>query len=334
MKQEYFTSYKYGLLTYPSHNLGDYIQSIAAMQFLPRVDMYINREYLNRVKSREKIKLILNGWFMHLPQNWPPSEAILPLFISFHISPNVAQKMLSRKSIEYFKKYEPIGTRDTFTMELLKKQGIDAYFSGCLTLTLNYKFSYPKNRNKILIIDLYEEVIDYLPAEIINSAEFITHNISYSLDKFFYNFFSKNFPTFYSFTKKIKISKIIKILLWRTDLIFRKFKDSVETQKKCLKNAEETVKKLSESKLVITSKLHCALPCLAFNTPVIFIHKNLHDPRVKDYVNFFHSYSLEEFKKKARKLTLDQEFKSSSDISELQVKLIKKVKDFVKDNHQ
>lgn len=63
---------KYGLLTYRTENIGDEIQSIAARQFLPRVDVYVERDSLNNVVSDEKIKLIMNGWFTHKPENWPP----------------------------------------------------------------------------------------------------------------------------------------------------------------------------------------------------------------------------------------------------------------------
>ena len=60
---------KYGLLTYRTENIGDEIQSIAARQFLPRVDVYVERDSLNNVVSDEKIKLIMNGWFTHKPEN-------------------------------------------------------------------------------------------------------------------------------------------------------------------------------------------------------------------------------------------------------------------------
>jgi len=63
---------KYGLLTYRTENIGDEIQSIAARQFLPGVDIYVERDSLNNVVSDEKIKLIMNGWFTHKPENWPP----------------------------------------------------------------------------------------------------------------------------------------------------------------------------------------------------------------------------------------------------------------------
>ncbi len=72
----------------------------------------------------------MNGWFMHDLKKFPPSKHISPFFISFHC----AREELIQKNIEYFKKFEPIGCRDTITVEKLKRYGIDAYFSGCLTL--------------------------------------------------------------------------------------------------------------------------------------------------------------------------------------------------------
>ncbi len=66
---------KYGLFTYKhSHNnlinIGDYVQSLAAKQFLPRVDEYVERDELNSLKG-EEIKIIMNGWYTHYPGNWP-----------------------------------------------------------------------------------------------------------------------------------------------------------------------------------------------------------------------------------------------------------------------
>ena len=42
---------KYGLLTYRKNesNIGDYIQSLAAKRFLPKVDVLVNREELNKI---------------------------------------------------------------------------------------------------------------------------------------------------------------------------------------------------------------------------------------------------------------------------------------------
>lgn len=43
---------KYGLLVHPqAENLGDDIQSYAALQFLPHLDYYLDREHLNLFHS-------------------------------------------------------------------------------------------------------------------------------------------------------------------------------------------------------------------------------------------------------------------------------------------
>ena len=48
---------KFGLVVYPeTQNLGDDIQSYAAMQFLPRVDYYLDRERLNFFQSEDAKK--------------------------------------------------------------------------------------------------------------------------------------------------------------------------------------------------------------------------------------------------------------------------------------
>lgn len=74
---------------------------------------------------------------MHCPEHWPPSLDLEPLVISFHLVPTVARRILSApESINFFKRNEPIGCRDWGTVRILEKEGINAYFSGCLTLVL------------------------------------------------------------------------------------------------------------------------------------------------------------------------------------------------------
>jgi hypothetical protein len=79
---------KYAALAYDTENIGDEIQSLAAMQFLPRVDTFINREWLNAFNpsSDDEYVMIMNGWYCHLPEHWPPSDKIRPLLISIHLS--------------------------------------------------------------------------------------------------------------------------------------------------------------------------------------------------------------------------------------------------------
>ncbi|AFA40079.1 hypothetical protein Pogu_2052 [Pyrobaculum oguniense TE7] len=149
---------KYGLLIAKTNNLGDDIQSLAAKQFLPRVDYYIDRDNPKICCTDERVKVIMNGWFTHKPDTWMPSPQIEPLLISFHVSPDIAWRFLRKPIIEYLKNHEPIGTRDTWTEKLLNKYGIKSYFSGCLTLTLSYKYGPVKKKDKVLLIDISESI--------------------------------------------------------------------------------------------------------------------------------------------------------------------------------
>lgn len=79
---------KFALLSYTTNNLGDEIQSIAARQFLPRADLLVDRDDWTRYPpgSDGEFKIILNGWFTHDPGKWPPPGFLRPLLISMHIS--------------------------------------------------------------------------------------------------------------------------------------------------------------------------------------------------------------------------------------------------------
>lgn len=84
---------KYGVIVYRNtRNIGDDIQSYAASKLLPQVDYYIEREQLDtfRPKEDEPVNAIMNGWFMYNKLAWPVSPCINPLYISMHFWKNDA----------------------------------------------------------------------------------------------------------------------------------------------------------------------------------------------------------------------------------------------------
>lgn len=162
---------KFGLFSYNnSVNIGDIIQTLAVKQHLPYYDCFIDRDSLTSVN--ENTNIVMGGWFAHTKKclkvdennkmiwcccdncdyndiNWPPNTNVKPLFFSFNISND---KILDNpKNIEYLKKYEPIGCRDLGTVNKLNNHGIQNYFSGCLTLTLEPRGF--KKEDFILVID-------------------------------------------------------------------------------------------------------------------------------------------------------------------------------------
>ncbi|MBQ4113948.1 hypothetical protein IJD34_00950, partial [bacterium] len=47
-------SYNFGLITTSPINIGEEIQSLAAMRFLPQIDEYIHREHVSKYRSSNK----------------------------------------------------------------------------------------------------------------------------------------------------------------------------------------------------------------------------------------------------------------------------------------
>jgi hypothetical protein len=134
-----------GLVSFSrSINIGDDIQSLSISKLMPSVDLFIDRENIS--KKVRPCKAVINGWYKHALLDWPPHKNIKPLFISFHLN-----NLGLLNHIGYLKKHEPIGCRDFYTLNILKKYSVDCYFSGCSTLTLDIENK--KIENKVIFVD-------------------------------------------------------------------------------------------------------------------------------------------------------------------------------------
>ncbi|MGH3516725.1 MAG: hypothetical protein ACRDQ7_04800 [Haloechinothrix sp.] len=81
------------------------------------------------------------GWYMHplfgVRHDFPPHPNLRPIFVSFHCN---KREMLTQAAIDYLRRYGPVGCRDWTTVDLLLSIGVPAYFSGCLTTTVDTLF--------------------------------------------------------------------------------------------------------------------------------------------------------------------------------------------------
>jgi len=319
---------KYGLLIHKTTNIGDDIQSLATEQFLPRVDYYIPRDGLGHFRSRIKVHIIMNGWFMHKTfyfrnsknhlkgilhrierkihngyYAWPPPKCLHPLFISFHAThtENKHNGIVSQRLIRYYKEHEPIGCRDYATMNAFSSLGIEAYFSGCLTLTLKRR-NLPRTDN-IYFVDPFgplsgryyfpmpdepefpNELWEKFPISIRNKAHYITH---YTREK---------------------------------------------DHQKRLNYAQDLIAKYSVAKLVITSRLHCALPCLALGTPVLFIKPRFDVSRFDGLIDLLcqdNIYTIEDIYNSKSEIDLKPGINNQNKIQELAESLARRCEEFVR----
>lgn len=286
---------KYGIIVVPGHspspmkNIGDYVQSLAALQFVPNLGkvVYLDREQLNTVKQDDdsEIKTIMNGWWMGNPVNFPPAKVINPLYVSFHLRPRIEKSFFTEKVIKHLRINGPVGCRDENTVRLMKAHGIDAYFSGCLTLTLGMTLKHHEtNDPKVYFVDPYVD-------------KFFSKDIKASLTSLL-----RSISCFVSQTRKIaRIARQIaltsnmkrgtlSLYIYATKVystysntfsqdVFENAvylshsisKSKYPTDEKRFQIARELLEKYSKAKYVVTSKIHCGLPCLGIGTPVILV---------------------------------------------------------------
>lgn len=269
---------KNGVLVYPVEyvlfNVGDYIQSLAARQhFAEPVDIYLQREALNEY-DQEPVKAILNGWFMHHPENWPPSPLIRPLFVSFHINSVAVSEMLRSESIQYLKKHQPIGCRDKGTAELLRKNGVDAYFSGCLTLTLGKTYKRSSNPKGVVFVDPYYPA-DHTPSGVLSAVVAMKSSFQTIKRIALARYSAANFKSlvkaaqFYKHYSQIFDDEVLEAATYIEQELPNVDFDG-DDDKFAL--ADKLLRTYAASLYVVTSRIHCALPCLGIGAPVLYVN--------------------------------------------------------------
>lgn len=149
------------------------------------------------------------------------SPYIIPVFLGLSM---MSDNILPAE-VDYFKRFEPILCRDFHTVQLLRKNQIEAYMGGCLTLTLTtdlFRTKVERKPSNVYLVDISEKYKEWIPDSFTENA--------------------------------IECSQIL---------------DSCE-------NPEEEMRKrlmlyYVDAALVITTRLHCAMPCVALGIPVVIL---------------------------------------------------------------
>jgi hypothetical protein len=163
--------------TKASANIGDHVQTIAALGHLVRhqgVRLHGREDLidlLTQLRSRTRPErqrtgvetdlevitahrdasiyepipadtwILCFGWFMHslfrMRHGFPLHRNLRPIFVSFHCN---KRELLTPEAIDYLRHYGPVGCRDWTTVDLLLSIGVPAFFSGCLTTTIDTVF--------------------------------------------------------------------------------------------------------------------------------------------------------------------------------------------------
>ncbi len=288
---------KYGLMYYKNtDNIGDDIQTYVAKKFLPHIDYFIDREDLNCFIPNEKeyVSVIMNGWFLHNKLAWPPSPYINPLLISMHFT--------SLESIDVGEKYlESLGG------EYLKKYEK----IGCRDIETQNRLSRHGINNYLsgcmtLTLNKFENVDKENDIVIVDIPKEISAKIEENTNK------------------KIKY--------------YTHFCNADEIKNKSIEErmsfVETLLKEYQKASLVITSRLHVALPSIALGTPVVLIVKDDYErDRLGTFVNlasrFYHESEFNKLNENEIKNIISNPVNNNDEYIDIRENLKRKIEDFI-----
>ena len=252
-----------------SANIGDHVQSIAAMSHLvrhqsvgfsgPQDLVDLAHQLQGRVRAERRLDDVVGevelltvdrdastyvaipqdtwalafGWYMHplfeTRYDFPLHRNLRPIFVSFHCS---KRELLTPDAIAYLATYAPIGCRDWTTVDVLLSVGVPAFFSGCLTTTVSTVFPDTPERPAADAAVAYVDV----PADRVPAGA----------------------PTYAHSDDAIRFRSFAANMYDALDLL-------------------ETYRR--EHPGLVTSRLHCYLPARSLGVPVDFQPGNRSDPR-------------------------------------------------------
>ena len=207
-----------------SINLGDDLQ-IVAIDYIYK-KMGIEEKDIVRIGLSELTSY--NGEYVILPVSFPLygyregvnitmfSPKIIPVFLGL----SIMSGNISDEEVAYLRRFEPIGCRDHYTMDILRKKNILSYVGGCVTALLPRLDRF--KGDKVYIIDVPKRMMKYIPDDIRKGATYKSQILS-------------------------------------------ECSDSYEATKKRLREISEN------ARLIITTRLHSALPYTALGIPVVLM---------------------------------------------------------------
>lgn len=255
-----------------SSNLGDQVQNIAVRQLLSRflpertIEYYLDRDsgFLLDVHTLERVRdptvrvaMVYSGWFDGAyTDNFPPNSDVVShwLIISFHVNELPKDATYAWLDSEYRLPGAQKSLLDKEKLVQLKEQ-----FVGCRdphTVRMFHKQGYTRAYlSRCLTMTLGWQKYKLLSQE---------RRGVYLVDV------AANAPQLKEMPDHLRSRMIVITHVWEGDNADVHGKNH---------RAQELLDQYARAELVITSRLHCALPALSYGTPVLFLYHNMEDAR-------------------------------------------------------
>jgi len=167
-----------------SINIGDDLQNVA----IENVYRYMGIDYSDVIRIGLSELATYDGEYVVLPVSFPLygyreglyttmfSSKIIPVFLGLSIMSN----NFPIDEVDYLRRFEPIGCRDKYTLDLMRKKNIMAYLNGCMSVTIS-KIKLSDKNKKVFLVDIPKSYYQYIPDTLLNKAEEITHIREYCM---------------------------------------------------------------------------------------------------------------------------------------------------------
>lgn len=223
----------------PLMNIGDIVQTLAIERLYQL--MGISEEQVVGVSKYslasydgEELVMPITGFFNERPDmgEIPFAPAIRPVFLGYHLG----WGLYDAANLEFFRRHQPIGCRDSHTRRAFEANGLAAYVCGCPTILFARRVR-QASRRKVFLVDIPAELEAFIPAELLADAERISHILPVQSNPL--------------------STQEYHGLVAHTRQLLDRYRD--------------------EARLVITGRIHCAVPCMAMGIPVVFAVGDMRD---------------------------------------------------------
>ena len=246
-------------------NMGDWLQMFAAKYLLKEwgieEPIHISRNEASRYSGEPCIAFVsgfntCNNARNNSIDTFPLPANIRPVFLSFLLHNSYIPSQLK----EQLMLHAPLGCRDEETRNNLRKHGIPAYTTGCVSALLPKRSAeVVKNADKVFFVDVPESLMPFVPRDIRQKAEYLSN--------------------LYPITRRDGEPVMAE----------------EESKNSCAYAAERYKKYFYEARLIVTSRLHVAAPAVAMGIPCILVAENF-DGRFSWIDKWLPLYTPDKFK--------------------------------------
>lgn len=292
----------FGYILPSTINIGDDFQAIAAKRFLPENAIPIDREFISEFSHDSKVKVVVSGWFMHQKGGFwdhplPPPEKSWPP------SPYVDPLFISIHLTGAFHS-------TVFSNENIEYLRAHSPIGARDLYTLNelQKRGIPSYFSGCLTITLENKCKKR------NNVIYLVDIDDETVDYI-----------------KSKVKSPVVVLTQGKPLL------QLLSREHRLKYAEHILDLYRQAKFVVTTRLHVAMPCLAFETPVLMLssvdsHNMTSEPRFKGLLEYLWHCSRKELRNGEFDYFLDNPPENPKSYLSMRENLIKIMTDWVQKN--